>query len=1146
MNRPFVIPPPLRTAQARASDPSGSAWVSASAGSGKTHVLAQRVLRLLLNGTPPAQILGLTYTKAAAANMADRIFATLAKWTTLSDEELAGAIVETGAAVPDSRGLEFARRLFARTLETPGGVKIQTLHAFCERLLRLFPFEANVAAHFKVIDEREAGLRMEQARSLALGELQASACAASLDLVAREAGAAGADPLLREALAHGQILEAFGTATDYAAALRNQLRLPPGVTSANVEAQMIGGDGARARRKTWAGTLESGKDKDRQFAAKLRAVDREDAADARRERLLDAFFLTNGGQAGVGPPRGGERCHLTTKRLRERLPALEADLKREQERLIELRDRRRAALVVERTEALFVVAKAILATFARLKAERGELDFADQIARALALVTQSSAAWVLHKLDYGLDHLLVDEAQDTSSEQWSILAALSAEFFAGEGARKADRTVFAVGDEKQSIFSFQGAAPEQFTAMKRYFEKRHRESGRAFEDVPLNFSFRSSPAILKAVDKTFENEFAWRGVTANGEPAPAHEAIHRQMEGVVELWPPVVSSLASERRDWRMPLDEPSRDEPAVTLARRIAAVIRDWVAPDSRERVIEKNEGSPRKIRESDVMILVRKRGVFFEAMIRALKDKGVKTAGADRLKLPEHIAVMDLIAAGRAALAPDDDLILACVLKSPLIGLDDEDLFRLAMGRPGSLAAALEASQDQRATNAARRIAAWRKRAETLTPYAFYARILGEDGGRRALIGRLGPDAADPVDEFLALALAHERRETASLHIFLAEADATAAPIKRDMEGESEGVRVLTIHASKGLEAPIVFLPDTCSAPDPRQEPRLTRLNPADPDSPPLFAWSGRRSEDPGALVAAREAWREAGAGEHRRLLYVAMTRAAQRLIVAGYQKAGAPPPDCWYELVRSGLAHSMARAAAPWNAGETILRFGEGACAGEGGGSTDAAPPPVPPGWINARPPPEGALPSLSPSRAEGVHEGGGERVEHGRLAHGLLQFLPDVASDRRPAAAKAYLDAEGGALSEPARAALATQVLAVIEMPELAAVFAPGSLGEVSLAGVLRRPGHAKFRYSGRLDRLAVTKAGIFIVDFKLGAAPARPAAAHVAQLALYRAALKPLYPGVPALAALVYLGGPNIVPVGETELDEALAATAAAR
>ena len=495
---------------------------------------------------------------------------------------------------------------------------------------------------------------MLEARDAALVELGASSESAdALDLVARESGPTVFDALLTEALSRAEIFGAYNDTPSYADALRAPLGLAPGVTITSVEDEMLGGDVGRKRRERWAETLEGGKKQDQKIAESLRAANEDDTRQVRVQALLRALFK----EEGEGDPHGGEDGQLTTKGLREKVPMLEEDLRREQDRLLPLRQRRRAALTLERSAALFVVARSILAAFARMKAERGALDFNDQIARALALVTRSSAGWVLHKLDYGLDHLLLDEAQDASQPQWGILAALSAEFFAGAGARPKNRTVFAVGDEKQSIFAFQGAAPEMFAEMKRAFAKRHSDAERPFADAPLTFSFRSSQTILDAVDMTFRTELAWRGVAAVGEPPPKHDAIRSQLKGVVELWAPIAPSPAPDPEDWRV-LEQPAEDDPPVVLAKRIAEVIRGWLKPTSPERVVDPASGEIRRIRESDVMILVRSRNVFFEAMIRALKAADVNTAGADRLKLKDHIAVMDLIAVGHAALLPDDDL--------------------------------------------------------------------------------------------------------------------------------------------------------------------------------------------------------------------------------------------------------------------------------------------------------------------------------------------------------------------------------------------------------------------------------------------------------------------------------------------------------
>jgi ATP-dependent helicase/nuclease subunit A len=310
-----------------------------------------------------------------------------------------------------------------------------------------------------------------------------------------------------------------------------------------------------------------------------------------------------------------------------------------------------------------------------------------------------------------------------------------------------------------------------------------------------------------------------------------------------------------------------------------------------------------------------------------------------------------------------------------------------------------------------------------------------------------------------------------------------------------------------------------------------------------PPVLAWARKSIEDADAVAAARAEAREAQAGEHRRLLYVAMTRAAQRLIVAGHETSRRRPPDCWYDLVRSGLATALIEAPAPFRGGGTILRFGEGLRAEGVGETAPARALDSLPGWLIADAAPETVAPPLNPSRVGEARGGDRERALEGRLAHALLEILPSLPPERRPAAAAAYLDLWGGGLAESARAALASKILAVIGAPELNPIFSPDSRSEVALAGLLPRPGRRDLAYSGRLDRLAATDEGVLIVDFKLGAAPDRAHAAHVAQLALYRAALQPLYRGATIRAALVYLNGPTITQISAEDLDAALSAVA---
>ena len=1135
----FKIPLPVHERQRQASDPAASSWVSANAGSGKTHVLTQRVLRLLVAGAAPSGLLCLTFTKTAAANMAARVFETLASWTGLDDAALSDAITDLGAPKPNAQGLALARRLFARAIETPGGLKIQTIHAFCERLLHLFPFEANVPANFSVADDREAAALIVAARARAFSEdLGAPERAAEVERVARDAGAEGFDELLAETLARRADFDVIGDVDAYAAALRRALDLGASETSAAIKGQML------TRAPQWAGwvdQLDNGSAKDREIAASLRRAIASKEIDDRLSAYLDAFF-TKGGK-----PRGGDKQRLVTDALAKRLPSLPQRLTEEQERLVALRERLHRAEAFERSVALYRVAESTIKRYAALKGARGLLDYDDLISRTRALLERGDTAWVLYKLDASLEHLLIDEAQDTSPAQWAILTKLSEEFLSGAGVRGA-RTLFAVGDEKQSIFSFQGAAPHMFSAMRRRLARRHEEARLGFASVPLLVSFRSAPDVLKGVDAVFAAEAAWRGLTGDDAPPPPHQALRNDLAGVIEVWPPIGATKGPGREDWRMPLDETSGAEPPVIAARRIAATIKAWLAPNAVERVFDVSEGKPRRIRAGDVMVLVRSRGAFFEAMIRALKENDIATAGADRLLLRDSLAAMDLAATGRAALLPDDDLTLATALKSPLIGLDDDDLLAIAPGRTGSLFDALAAASEPRFVAARVRLERWRRRARERTPFAFYAALLGADGGRRALLERLGPEASDAIDEVMALALAHEREQAPSLAAFLAELEADDAPVKRDMEARSDGVRVMTVHAAKGLEAPIVFLADACSVGYTHMTERLLDLGDREGGAP-LFVWAARKADDPAPLAVARGRARAAAAGEHRRVLYVAMTRAAQRLIVVGHHGVNGPAEDNWHALIASGLGERLQSAPAPWDAAESIARFGAPPRDDANAEPAPASAPIVEPDWLRRLATPEAPLATLSPSRAVAPQRRtdnvGRGRRRLGVVAHALLQRLPDVAPERRRAAAQNFLIAQGDAIGEAEQAQLVDSALAVLAIPKLAPLFAAGSRAEVAIAGATLCEGAPALPFVGRIDRIAVAADAVYLADYKAGARPAGAnPPAYVAQLALYRAALAALCPDTPIRAFLIWLTGAEAIEIAAAELDAALASLAA--
>jgi ATP-dependent helicase/nuclease subunit A len=1154
MNVP-TIPDEVLQRQREASDPTTSAWVSANAGSGKTYVLAQRVIRLLLAETEPSKILCLTFTKAAAANMATTVFDTLAKWTALDEAALDAAIRAMSNAQPSPKLRRRARQLFALALETPGGLKVQTIHAFCTRLLQQFPFEANVSARFAVLEDSAQRQLLEQTIFAVLLEA-AAALDSPLGRALTTAITAASDQSFRavvnEAIGERDALmswiERAGGVEAAIAELSETLGVAPGETTESVEAEFFTGSLIAATE--WpavAAALAEGSKADAEHAARFHQVGQRAGADRLKTYL--SIFCT----AELAP-----RKNIVTKAIRERHPALFQRLLAEQERVCGLLGRRRAVVTRDRTGALLTIAATVIARYQAEKERRGVLDYDDLIDKARDLLGRVDAAWVHYKLDLGIDHVLIDEAQDTSPKQWEVVERLVAEFAAGAGARGSlTRSIFAVGDDKQSIFSFQGAEPEAFAGKRSAFKRAYDAGGLAFRPLEFKYSFRSVQAVLDAVDTVFKHPAAFRGLTADHAPT-AHTAVRAQAPGLVEIWPTVDPDERSQIEGWDAPFDTTSETSPRVKLARRIAKCVGLWIARGDRV-----GDGDKRHaMRPGDVLVLVRQRGPLFEAIIRALKNAGVPVAGADRLVLTEHIAVMDLIALADALLLPQDDLALASVLKSPLFGLDEDQLFALAWNRPGGLRAALhaKAGDDPVFAEAAARLERLAVAATQETPFAFYARVLGPERGRQRFLARLGHEATDALDEFLNLALDYESRETPSLQGFIAWLRAANAQVKRDMEIARDEVRVMTVHGAKGLEAPVVILADTTTPPAgaPQHQPRLLTLpaTGAAADAPGHCAWAVRKDDDVGPMTDARAAVVDAAENEYRRLLYVAMTRAADRLVICGATGTREKPQGCWYDLVAQALTEHCSEEPADDGDG-TVFRFRKFVPAEEPLAPRAAAAERARqslPVWLKQNAAVETcAAPPLSPSSAydetvlvRSVGSGAERKqaLARGAAIHRLLQSLPDLPRDTRAEAARRHL-ARIQAINPADHALMVDQVLAVLDDSRFADLFIPGSRAEVPIVGRLPRPGRPPLTVSGQVDRLVVTADAVLIADYKTNRpAPRTPPEPYVTQLALYRAVLAQLYPGKAVRAALIWTDVPDLIEISSTALDAALAAVRA--
>lgn len=1143
-------------AQAAAASPAVSAWVSASAGSGKTSVLTRRVLALLMAGSAPERILCLTFTKAAAAEMANRVADTLASWVTRDESKLATDIGQLLDRVPTAADIGRARRLFAGVLDAPGGLKIHTIHAFCQSLLKRFPLEAGVSPVFDLLDEADATEALE----------------ACWEAVVADAGHEG-DVELKRALDQVVALvheTGFGSLIGTITSKRGTFEraVAPGLSVALASIDSALGLTSGATRESILAEAcknENVSVKDLRRAAS--ALDKGSASDQERSRVIGDWLDDPRRRAtqfeiyalAFLTAKGDMRATLATKGAIKADDAVLGLMQAEAARVAHIKDQLDSVETAANSKALLVLAHRILAAYRDVKARRSALDYDDLIAATRRLLERPGVgAWVLFKLDGGIDHVLIDEAQDTNPDQWAIIEALTSEFFVGHGrheerADAPERTVFGVGDPKQSIFSFQGADPEGFMRMERRFESRVRSADRAWAPIKMNVSFRSTPAVLRIVDRVFVDPLARDGVVM-AEDELVHLSSRAGHAGLVEVWPALEPESRDDEPTWKPPIERVRGESPDFRLARLVAGRIHRMISQG------ERLESEDRPIRAGDILVLVQRRTAFVEELIRRLKELGVGVAGADRMRLTEQIAVMDLMAFGRAMLLPEDDLNLATVLRSPLIGLDEIDLFALAHDRgPITLWRSLQIKSESTPLFAGvlSLLSDLMAMADQVSPFGLFDHVLVARDGRRRLLARLGPEADDPINEFLAAALKYQSDNPPSLQGFIHWLERAAPEIKRDLEQADVGaVRIMTCHGAKGLEAPVVFLPDTVRAPAARETVFW-----ADVDGRPAMVWAAPNARRDSRTTRLRDAEQARQDREYRRLLYVAMTRARDRLYVAGWKTQKAPKEFCWHNLITAALGDDGATVrdddlAASGAIVDGLVRRrveAQSVTVTSSRQSASVLTVAPPPDWATRRPSPEPEPPRpLAPSRParaeppalSPVGEHRARRFQRGLVIHRLLQMLPDTPlADRRSTAAR-HVDQTLPELTDAARARVVDETLAVLDHPDFAPLFGPGSRAEVPVIGAI---GH--FRLSGQVDRLKVTDHEVLIVDYKTNRPPPRDVAgvdpAYVFQMAAYRAALARVWPDRPVRCVLLWSDGPFVTELPADMLDRAAAELTAA-
>lgn len=1164
-----------RQAQAAAANPDLSAWVEANAGSGKTKVLIDRVARLLLRrpdgrpGASPDSILCITYTKAAANEMLSRLFTRLGDWSVADDPALKDQLANLEDRPPDAythEHLREARALFARALETPGGLRIETIHAFCARILRRFPLEAGVPPGFVEIEEDEANALWQTVLADRL-ESAADAHPGAMQTLSRATGGLGIGAALDALRPKRQALYAFSSSLHDEADLEQRIRHAVDADDASVDEILQDAMSEQFPRARLEDAIDA-----------LRGLDRPGQTDL---KLLDALTLVLGTEDldrrydhYMSALAGAKRDFPSgSNPYTAKAGALVADLfcrkstgdmpeGSEITRLKAVQNRLAKAEAAARSIALMQIGLPMIRAYNAEKRQRAALDFDDLIDRVRHLLTRSNAAeWVLYKLDGGLSHLLLDEAQDTSPPQWALINALVQEFQAGLGRKEggARQTLFVVGDPKQSIYSFQGADQQQFEAEKGNFVTREsriaKAEDRAVNQPEMAMSFRSTPEVLRFVDEVRARVPLSDAATDPLPPVDAdlrpHDPHRADQPGRVELWPlEHRTGNEAETDAWTTPTDHVPADAPRRRLARNIARKVRTMIdhgesvwKPDADGKWLRK------PVQAEDILILVRSRNELFEALIESLKQENVAVAGADRLRLLDNLGVQDCLNLIRFALQPADDLTLAEILRGPFCGLVDDDryLFPLAHHRDKgltlwqSLAARRDTEFADARTFCLRLIANRHMSAFDFLTRALTARDRAGLSGWDKLIQRLGEPVRDPVQALLSRALKYDMSDASSLQAFLADTETRSTELKRELGEPDQAVRVMTVHGAKGLQSPVVILPDTTGATKPVSDPLFFTA-----DGTPLYSPSS--SFDCPASAALREAANIAGERESRRLLYVALTRASDQLIIAGAGlgnvKAGYARSS-WYRWCLTAM-RALTGGSPDADAPDECLAFGAPpVCIAHS--EDDAIETAPAPGWLSRpaeipAPPQRLAAPSrLIQDRAAVLAPFGPDRsaaLKRGRLIHALLQTLPELAPDQREIAGRRFLSRDEELAPDQLEEMLDV-TLRTLNDPDFANLFSSHGRNEAAIVGTLP---HGQI-VNGRVDRLIIQADRIVILDFKTDRPAPRNAEAvdlsYKVQMAAYRAVLQAMYPDRPVTCALLYTDGPRLIELDGQSLSESL-------
>ncbi len=1090
-------------------------WITANAGSGKTTYLTARVVALLLTGVLPERICCITYTKAAASEMRHRVLKQLRELLLMSEEKCAARITELLGKPATESDIARARSLFGTVLDSPsGGLRLTTIHGFCQDILRRFPLEAGINPHFTVLEEGAADRLISTERNRLLNHYDTGNTALNhaLELIADRTSEARFDQFITAIIGKRNQWELIWRAQS-PESLKRKIFALHGLEEEVSEVSLRGllldavNEPDAKTFRDHLDALVNGDNKDGQKLGRALTAWLEVEREYRGALIgeLCSAFLTKEGESRK--KLYGKNQFPPASPLHDACTRLSGSILRYAERVAALAS-------AEETFAVATLAGELLKQYDRAKQEAHALDYDDLIGKVRELFANPSLlGWVMSKLDHRIDHLLLDEAQDTSREQWSITDLLVEELIAandGTGSGNVPRSLLVVGDEKQSIYSFQGAAPELFAGMKGEFHGKLKDSFSPLAIESLRNSYRSAEAVLKLVDHIATQPEMAAFLSASGAVEP-HILTREKAAGSVTLYAPIT---APEKIDTPA-LTIPTEYHISQTAAQQLADKVADEVAGWLKNGRILASEGRP--ITAGDILILVRTRSSIVMPLIRALQRRDVPVAGLDRLTLSDHLAVRDLLALMRWSMNPGDDLSLAHVLRSPIIGISDEELCMLSADRRGSLYA-------QVGDNALLERALSERDA---TPYEFLTSVLETQSTRRVFATRFGEEVHEVLDELKAQAAAMPRGMAPTLANFYDWLSNSDLQIKREQEGKSDKVRIMTVHGAKGLEAPAVLLVDTVTMPTTQHE-KFFFTEDANQQPLPVLAISEEAKAAP-VLLTAKQRKADAIRAEYYRLLYVALTRARDELHIFGTaNKKGEVKEGSWYAIVRSAM---LALSASEEGDNKILRDTRPTVTAKEKPTSAKHA---TLPAWAHTAPPainkgPQSAAPSRlvnDVAASPYVEASDGSERARGVLIHRILELLEANTDEKTISQLAALIAPEW---SDEEKNKITHQISELLKAENW--IWANPSHAEVNVTGTVMMDG-AAIPISGQIDRLVETPEGIVILDYKTGRhIPANATGIsenYRMQLKTYHALISALHPSKTVRCAILWTANASLM------------------